>query len=65
MTRSKHLSRPVLPSSCCQTLLGAYGRSLHESTRDASGNGKGMAQRFNVHIPRQVRDAPMDALWLP
>eukprot|EP00617_Octactis_speculum_P024318 CAMPEP_0185750034 /NCGR_PEP_ID=MMETSP1174-20130828/8747_1 /TAXON_ID=35687 /ORGANISM="Dictyocha speculum, Strain CCMP1381" /LENGTH=551 /DNA_ID=CAMNT_0028426403 /DNA_START=346 /DNA_END=2001 /DNA_ORIENTATION=- len=35
-------------------VVGAYGRSLHATTRATGGNGKGDDQRFNFHIPRQA-----------
>ena len=45
------------------TLLGSYGRAVHETTRDSLGNGKGDAQRRNAHIPRQqLRQSLLDAL---
>ena len=45
------------------TLLGSYGRAVHERTRDALGNGKGDAQRRNAHIPRQdLRKGLLEAL---
>ena len=47
----------------CGTLIGSYGRAVHEKTRDTLGNGKGEAQRRNAHIPRQaLRQALLDAL---
>ncbi|EOD38382.1 hypothetical protein EMIHUDRAFT_224817 [Emiliania huxleyi CCMP1516] len=45
------------------TLLGEYGRGVHESTRERMGNGRGKAQRRNAHIPRQaLRAALLDPL---
>ena len=45
------------------TLLGMYGRAVHESTRDTLGNGKGERQRRNAHLPRQaLRGALVEAL---
>ena len=45
------------------TLLGSYGRAVHEKTRVQLGNGKGVGQRRNAHVPRQaLRQLLLDAL---
>lgn len=45
------------------TLIGSYGRAVHERTRDTLGNGRGDNQRRNAHIPRQaLRQALLDEL---
>ena len=50
------------------TMLGSYGRAIHERTREAMGNGRGAEQRRNAHVPRQqlrarlLRELPAEAL---
>ena len=45
------------------TLLGSYGRAVHEKTRVQLGDGKGVGQRRNAHVPRQaLRQLLLDAL---
>jgi 2-polyprenyl-6-methoxyphenol hydroxylase-like FAD-dependent oxidoreductase len=57
-----HTHRSFLPDG---TLLGEYGRAVHETTREQQGNGKGAAQRRNAHIPRQALRGRLLSALLP